>query len=854
MMNNYRPFLIYVFCLMVLGLSAQVPEKGVSKELAQQRKANISNVHYDLTFNIPAEAKTPVTGKAVITFNLLEKNNVVFDFQGGFSGTCTVNGKKKRQASYKHEHILLDAKIMKEGFNVVEIDFASTNKALNRQKDFLYTIFLPDKAHSVFPCFDQPDLRARFTTTLNVPEGWKAIFSDGNNPIPIYLYSFVAGKFEEKATVREGYPIRILYRETDPKKVAQLDVVVSEIAKSMKWMESYTGIKCPFKEYGLAILPDYPFGGMEHPGAFQINQSRLLLENNASKEEELKRKELIAHETSHLWFGNIVQLNWMENLWEKEVIANIMASKITRKQVDAKESDINFLTTYQNPAIALDRTDGTHAIEQSSVIDHTTLLYDNITYNKATIMMRSLEQIMGATKMQSGLRSFLQKYYFKDATWEDLIEILDKGNPTVGVRQFFEVWAKQKGMPIINISYKDGQIVVSQTDPLGRGLCWRQKFVIQVIYDLAPSRTINVDMQKPIMTYSLKNGKPSYIIPNYNGQGYGIFMLDDDYAEILPKRLITTRNDLARYCLLNTIHDNYFQGKIAPSHFGELYRFMMKEKNPVIMQTAIDHMFKIAFDMSPEQRRTLELCMMDLLGENKSKDCRQLLFQKMATNATSPDVLAQLETVWLQQSDALFDEHDYMEIAYRLAIMNPTRWQEILSSQRTRLKSEDLQKEFDFVSRACNPDASKRNDLFKKLIRKDNRKEEPWAIHALQLLSTDVYERDVPNYVAQSLANLKYLQQTSSAQFPEQWLRALYDHQKSYSVKQTTENWLNNPKTDCPEELRDKVKEVSWQMRNQKTYVEKPKPVTVVTQPKVTKAPAKKTTKAPVKKTTQKKK
>ena len=281
---------------------------------------------------------------------------------------------------------------------------------------------------------------------------------------------------------------------------------------------------------------------------------------------------------------------------------------------------------------------------------------------------------------------------------------------------------------------------------------------------------------------------------------------------------------------------------------------MMKEKNPVIMQTAIDHMFKIAFDMSPEQRRTLELCMMDLLGENKSKDCRQLLFRKMATCATSTDVLAQLETVWQQQSDALFDEHDYMEMAYRLAIMNPVRWQEILSSQRARLKSEDLQKEFDFVSRACNPDASKRNDLFKKLIRKDNRKEEPWAIHALQLLSTDVYERDVPNYVAQSLANLKYLQQTSSAQFPEQWLKALYDNQKSYSVKQTTENWLNNPKTDCPEELRDKVKEVSWQMRNQKTYVERPKPVTVVTQPKVTKAPAKKTTKAPVKKTTQKKK
>ena len=251
------------------------------------------------------------------------------------------------------------------------------------------------------------------------------------------------------------------------------------------------------------------------------------------------------------------------------------------------------------------------------------------------------------------------------------------------------------------------------------------------------------------------------------------------------------------------------------------------------MQTAIDNMFKIATDMQPEQRKTLELCMMDLLGENKSKDCRQLIFRKMAANATSPEVLTQLEMVWQQHNDPLFDEHDYMEMAYRLAITNPTRWQEILSTERARLKTEDLQNEFDFISRACNPDASKRNDLFKKLIKKDNRKEEDWAVHALKLLSTDVYEQDCPNYVSQSLANMKYLQQTGGIRFPDYWLESLYDSQKSNAVKQTTENWLNNPKTDCPEELRNKVLVASWLMRNQKPYVERPKPA-VVTKPKTT--------------------
>ena len=121
-MKNYRVILTFVLCLMAMGISAQKLQKGVSQELADQRKANISNVVYDLTFNVPADAKTPVTGKAVITFDIQNKEDVVLDFQGGFSGSCLIN-KKKRSASQQKEHIVLPAKFLKEGANTVEIDF-----------------------------------------------------------------------------------------------------------------------------------------------------------------------------------------------------------------------------------------------------------------------------------------------------------------------------------------------------------------------------------------------------------------------------------------------------------------------------------------------------------------------------------------------------------------------------------------------------------------------------------------------------------------------------------------------------------------------------------------------------------
>ena len=254
------------------SLNAQSYESGVSKELAEQRVQNISDVHYDLTFDIPDNLQVLVAGNAVISFNLARKSEVVLDFQGKFTGACTVNG-KQRIATMENEHIIIPAELVAPGANTIDISFVSLDKALNRNSEYMYTLFVPDQARSCFPCFDQPDMRATFTTTLNVPQGWKTMVSNGQYPIPTYLYSFVAGKFEEQTARREGYPIRVLYREQDPQKVAQLSKVFDEIGGSLHWMEGYTGIKCPFEEYGLVILPGYQFGGMEHPGAIQRQQA-----------------------------------------------------------------------------------------------------------------------------------------------------------------------------------------------------------------------------------------------------------------------------------------------------------------------------------------------------------------------------------------------------------------------------------------------------------------------------------------------------------------------------------------------------------------------------------------------------
>ena len=812
-MKKVMIFFLLAMCLSTQSVKAQMLVKGVSKELAEHRKANISQVVYDLTFNIPSKPYESVKGKAIISFNLEVREDVVLDFQGQIDGTCYIHDENdKRHATdilYQDEHIIIPMELLTEGKNKIELPFIANDKALNRNDDYMYTLFVPDMARSVFPCFDQPDLRAVFVTTLKVPSGWKTMASDNVCQLPTYLYSFVAGKFQEKSTVHNGRRMRALYRESDPDKVAQLDQVFDEASQALDWMEGYTGIACPFKEYGLVILPGYQFGGMEHPGAIQMNDRRIFLEKQATQEEKMARMELIAHETAHLWFGDLVSLKWFEDVWAKEVMANFLASKMVRRSFPDINHDLNFLKTYQTRAIAIDRTEGTHPIAQELTnMSDARLLYDNIIYDKAPVMLRMLEETMGAPEMQTGLQKYLNDHVFKNASWDELVSALDEAAPSANVKQFSEVWVKQKGMPTIHTTYKNGHLVITQNDPYHRGIVWPQKFQVRLVYDLGTSRTITVDMKEATRTIRV-NDKPDYIIPNYNGKGYGHFTLDNEYAVLLPKRLITTRSDLHRYALLQTIHDNYLLGRIPPIHFAELNRMMMTEQNPLIISATIDHMFRIAFDMPAEQRKTLELCMMDLIDKNPSKDMRQLMIRKLSTHATAPELIDRIYTIWQQHNDPLLSEQDYMNMAYRLAILRSDTSGPILAAQRKRLKTDDERREFDYISRVCTSAPMLRVRLFNEMLKPQNREKEPWALKAFQLLNADVYEPQSNVYIESGLKSLQFIEQTSDIFFPTNWLKALLTEHKSREARLTVEKFINN-NPNYPEHLRRKILEAAW--------------------------------------------
>ncbi|MCB9080245.1 MAG: hypothetical protein H6555_00865 [Lewinellaceae bacterium] len=161
--------------------SAPAPELGVSWELAQQRAASLSDIRYSLTLQLPDSVSQPIPGSLTIAFQLDNTSNaLLLDFreEPDHLQRVVVN-QQEVDPVITEGHIVLPAATLRDGANQVEITFIAGDLSLNRNPDYLYTLLVPDRASTAFPCFDQPDLKARYRLVLETPADWEAV---GNGP------------------------------------------------------------------------------------------------------------------------------------------------------------------------------------------------------------------------------------------------------------------------------------------------------------------------------------------------------------------------------------------------------------------------------------------------------------------------------------------------------------------------------------------------------------------------------------------------------------------------------------------------------------------------------------------------
>lgn len=229
----------------------------------------------------------------------------------------------------------------------------------------------------------------------------QADFFPGNGTAQHLSFSFVAGKLTRETYSRDGRNISIYHRETDPKKVAQCSDIASEVFDALEWQEEYTQIPYPFAKYDLIILPGFQFGGMEHTGATLYTDGRMFLNENPTLNERLARSSLIAYETSHMWFGDFVTMEWFNDVWTKEVFANYYASQIIEPLFPEVNHSLNFMLDYIPAAYSEDRTAGANPVKQQlENMRDAGLMYGNIIYDKSPVILEMLIKKMGKESFQ----------------------------------------------------------------------------------------------------------------------------------------------------------------------------------------------------------------------------------------------------------------------------------------------------------------------------------------------------------------------------------------------------------------------------------------------------------------------
>ena len=792
-------------------------------ELAQLRKQEIKELKYGLSFSIPEQKQEAVEGEARISFLLQRPQEIILDFRENADKIMdvSVNGQPS-EYTFLNEHLVLPEASTIEGQNEVHIRFIAGDQSLNRNEEFLYTLLVPDRARTVFPCFEQPNLKAEFTLQLEVPAEWEAVSNTSiaseeaknerklinfrpTEPLSTYLFSFVAGKLK-KVEYADGERILTAYhRETDAKKVAQLDIIFQQVAASLHWLEDYTDIPYPFAKYSFIILPGFQYGGMEHTGATLYNDTRMFLSEHPTLDEELARAKLIAHETAHMWFGDYVTMDWFNDVWTKEVFANYFAACITEPLFPNVNHSLNWMKTYTSASLAEDRTPGSNSIRQPlDNLRNAGLIYGNIIYNKAPVMMQKLVEIMGEEAYREGIREYLNTYAYGNATWDDLIAILD-AKTEEDLATFSDVWVNQKGMPHISFTNRCGQLEIRQRDPLSRGLLWPQSF--QITFQGAEGSTsVEVNLTNETYAITVPLGTQA-ILPNTDGRGYGLFIPDEESKEWMLAHWQETSDDTARQSLLMSLYENYQHRLISDKEWMEaLMNGLKNEKNALIASTLCGY---LGAPLSQLGQASWEEEIWKWSEKHPLASCRLQLIRCLLSNARAPKSIDKLYQLWKEQSHPMLNERDYMTLAYELALHCPERYESLRDTQRERITNPDRRRQFDFIVQAVAPDTLQMDAFFQSLMKAENRRIEPWAASSLAYLNHPLRQSYAVKYIRPGLEVLEEVQRTGDIFFPKNWASALLRNHKSKEAYQEVQAFFEAHPGYSPL-LKNKILQAAW--------------------------------------------
>ncbi len=826
---------------------AQDPAPGISQDLARSRRARISAPGYDLEFRLTKDMPE-VLGTAVVRFTLADEPDadVVLDFDGK-PGTVRINGVEAGAAVRAiNGHLILPAGMLSKGENDVDLTFASpvasTGTPLTRYRDtgtgneYLYTLLVPADAHRLFPCFDQPDLKARFSLRILAPEAWQVI---GNGPLldqqrdgagtttwqfaPVerlctYLFAFAAGPFEvieSPQPLRHGQdpsrPMRMYLRAEERGRI-DVQTVFSMHVRAVDWLAAHFARPYPFAKLDFVLVPGFPYGGMEHAGAIFYRESALSFDHAPTAGELVARSALVYHEVSHQWFGNLVSFVWFDDLWLKEGFATFMGYRLLQELEPESGGWVQFHRRVKPRAYEIDATPGTTPVYQALAnLADAKSAYGAIVYNKAPAMLRELEARLGSARFRAGVVRFLERHAGGNATWQDLVRALEEASGTK-LEAWSTAWILTEGLPRVRSEWSVGvddkvtNFAIVQGAVAGGATRWPLRLQVLVAGG-QERRRVDVAFagERTEVPELVGVAAPDWVVLNPGDEAYGQFLLDRRSVDALLSGLPAESDPLTRAVALTALRETVRAGELDPARWMQLLlELLAQEREPEAHAWLLDAVLTTVLRyLTPERadpmRARLEATLIAQLREGLRAielQCLRALLRCARSDEGLDAIAVAVRTQRLPSETELGAQDAYAAWGALLAVGRAGTLREGLP------RTGDVAK-FAYVAEAAQPDAATKQRYFATYL---DAKEPPeqWVQQSLGTFHWPGQAELTLPFLRKALDQIEWVKANRKIFFMPAWIDGFVNGHDSPEALAVVEGFLAE-RADLSEDVRRKI-------------------------------------------------
>lgn len=831
---------------------------GVSRELAKRRADKFQRLTYTIEFDL-VDGMDFAEGSVRILFACTKPDeDLVLDWGGEQLRSLSINGRELDATKYRRiaNHVVIAAEHVVGGKNSIEASFrsrvAATGTPLTSYRDttdgknYYYTLVVPADCHRLFPCFDQPDVKAIFGLDLRVPEAWEAVTNeppigqptkldgarkqirfDGTAPISTYLFAFAAGPFSvvEGPTIEFGdgsssdrrHPIRTFVR-SNKRDQLQAERVVKMHLDSLRWYEKRFATPYPFDKLDIVLCPGFPYGGMEHAGAIFYRESAIVFDHAPTENEELRRSTLIYHEVAHQWFGNLVTMRWFDELWLKEGFATWASFAVLDELEPDRKAWLRFHQSVKPSAYAIDASNGTVPVfQQLGNLADAKSAYGPIVYNKAPAVLRELESRLGSDLFYEGVSIFLREHRYGNATWTDLVAALGRAGAT-DLDTWSRRWIESPGMPQLRLEWStdtSGRVeacTIKQRSAQGwLTEPWPLRVEILIGRKDAEPRRIPVVVDNHAVRITELESEPAWVLLNSNDAAYGQFVPDSKSARALAHALATADKSLAtpllRALAFRALIEATREAELDPSILVETGLSVLEtERDPITFrQTLATTSGTISRYLSGAQQKTararLESYLRELLSNGLSDGIELVALRSFARVAKTEESLALLRALASGTRSVTGLElgpQDRFLCAAAIVATGDTS----LVDELERKATTDVAK-YAYQARAADPSAEAKKRVFATFLQ-ESEPPEQWISGSLDFFHWPGQEERTLPFLEPALDAILWVKKTRKIFFMPAWIDSFINAHNSPEALRIVDEFLAARK-DLPIDVRRKI-------------------------------------------------